>query len=87
MYLFIIGELFNTTFFLSTKPEISEINLFEKVLQYVSSYDFIILPVIVNIIISITRFILPKIIRGIITYRLRKNTRIIQINQLIFSKH
>jgi hypothetical protein len=85
IYLFLFGALFNIIFFLNVNPQISDINLSTKIFEFIRSNESIVLPIIVNAIISIIWFLLPKIIRKIITMRLQKRNNIIQLNK-IFSK-
>ncbi|HSF51167.1 MAG TPA: hypothetical protein VLA74_10445 [Nitrososphaeraceae archaeon] len=85
IYLFIFGALFNIIFFLNENPQISDINLSTKIFEFIRSNESIVLPIIVNAIISIIWFLLPRIIRKIITMRLQKRNNIIQLNKF-FSK-
>ena len=80
-YFFMIWLLSNIIFILNENPQISVFDLSTKIFDLIRSPESIILLITINLIISIIWQLLPRIIRKIITIKLEKKNKIMQLNK------
>ena len=83
-YFFMIWLLSNIIYILNENPQISVFDLSTKIFDLIRSPESIILLITINLIISIIWQLLPRIIRKIITIKLEKKNKIMQLNKFFF---